>query len=258
MAGTAYSCFLLRKAVTRRTQKERSMRYGIYFTPPSDDPLTEHASAWIGRSVFTGEPVSHPKVDGLDLADIAELSAFPRRYGFHATLKAPFRLDAGCSEDGLLSMFHDFCRVTAPFAIPRLVVARLGSFIALVPEAPVAQLNALANNVVRTFEPMRAPLSAAEIARRKPERLGDRQRDYLNTWGYPYVFDEFRFHMTLTGPLDDDRADEVTAMLRAYFAPVLRNPVVVQSLGLYVQEQPDSDFIVRTFCPLSSENLVTA
>ncbi len=234
------------------------MRYAIYFSPPSDDPLTAHASAWIGRSVFTDERVGHPVVPGLSREDISELSAFPRRYGFHATLKAPFRLDAGCTEDGLITMFHDFCRVTTPLTIPRLVVARLGSFIALIPESPVAELNALAADVVRTFELMRAPLSEADIARRKPERLNDRQRTYLLDWGYPYVFDEFRFHMTLTGPLDDERADEVTALLRTYFASILRRPVMVKSLGLYVQEQPDSDFRVRTFCPLSSENLVTA
>ena len=234
------------------------MRYAIYFTPPPDDPLTGLANAWIGRSVFTGDHVGHSEVPGLRPEDVSDLSAFPRRYGFHATLKAPFRLDAGCSEDGLISLFHDFCRVTEPLTIPRLVVARLGSFIALVPEDPVPELNELAAKVVNTFEPMRAPLTETEIARRKPERLTDRQRANLDKWGYPYVFDEFRFHMTLTGPLDNARADEVLSILRNYFAPVLRKPVMVNSLGLFVQQRQDTDFTVRTICPLSSENLVTA
>lgn len=234
------------------------MRYAIYFTPPPGDPLVVRASAWIGRDAFTDEPVGHPDVPGLTAAAISELSAFPRRYGFHATLKAPFRLDAGATADGLVAMFNDFCRNQRPFAIPRLVVARLGSFIALVPESPVAELGALAARAVRAFEQVRAPLSEAELARRNPELLSEVQRTYLDQWGYPYVLDEFRFHMTLTGPLEDDRADEVTAILRSWFAPVLRNPVTVGSLGLCVQERPDSNFIVRSFCPLSSEKFATA
>ena len=234
------------------------MRFAVYFTPPPDDPLTVQANAWIGRNAFTGKPVRHPDIPELLPEEISELSAFPRRYGFHSTLKAPFHLHAGCSEGALVTWFHDFCRTTRPFTIPRLVVSRLESFIALVPENPIAELDELAANAVRTFEPMRAPLTEAEIARRKPDRLTENQREYLEKWGYPYVFDEFRFHMTLTGPLDNAKADEVTSILRTHFAPVLRKPVVVNSLGLFVQQRNDTDFIVRTICPLSSENLVTA
>ena len=37
--------------------------------------------------------------------------------------------------------------------------------------------------------------------------LTDRQEALLTQWGYPYVMEEFRFHITLTGALDPAHLD---------------------------------------------------
>lgn len=120
------------------------MRYAIYFTPSYSDPLTLAAASWLGRSIYSGEPVEHPAVRGLGIHEIAFHTALPRRYGFHATLKAPFHLRGDCTEAGLLRELMRFAGTLEPFELPRLVVGRLGDFYGLLPEAPCAALDYLA------------------------------------------------------------------------------------------------------------------
>jgi hypothetical protein len=93
----------------------------------------------------------------------------------------------------------------APVTIPSLEVRRLGGFIAVVPTEPSAALADLAAATVAALDPFRAPPSEAELARRRKARLSDRQEALLMKWGYPYVMEEFRFHLTLTGRLDRRR-----------------------------------------------------
>lgn len=184
------------------------MRYALYFTPPADDPLTGAAARWLGRDAFTGKALAP---DGQRPDGWESLVAEPARYGFHATLKAPFHLAGGQTETDLLSALDVFAAETPAFTMPRLKIGLLGSFFALVPDGDADALDRFAADVVRAFEPFRAPLSAADIARRKPETLPEPERTYLHDWGYPYVFDAFRFHMTLTGPVPAERQDEVAA-----------------------------------------------
>ena len=116
-----------------------------------------------------------------------------------------------------------------------LAVRRIGRFLALVPGAPLDALSDLARDAVRTFEPFRAPLTEAEIARRRPESLSPRQRALLARYGYPYVMEEFRFHLTLTGPLPPG-ADRVEAAAQAWFAPWLDQPFRVDDLCLFGED----------------------
>ena len=109
------------------------MRYALYFTPPASDPLTLSAQRWLGRNAFTGAALEQPTVTGFDAAALAGLTADPRRYGFHATLKAPFTLSEGRSEAELIAEIGRFVAETDAFDIPEVVVGRLGSFFALVP-----------------------------------------------------------------------------------------------------------------------------
>jgi hypothetical protein len=55
----------------------------------------------LGRDALSGESLSGFAIPGTDAQGWRELTAEPRRYGFHATLKAPFRLAAGLSADEL-------------------------------------------------------------------------------------------------------------------------------------------------------------
>lgn len=219
------------------------MRAAIYFTPPRDAPLTRLAAAWLGRDAFSDGPAPEP----------TPLVAEPARYGFHATMKPPFRLAEGRTLDELDEALADFCRRRRRAEIAQLELRRIGRFFALVPGAREPALHALADETVREFERFRAPLDVAELARRAPDRLTVRQREHLDRWGYPYVFDEFRFHMTLTGPVADEDAAAVEARLQERFAPALGRPLAIDGLALFVEPRPGEPFHVHALHSLSSD-----
>jgi len=206
-------------------------RYALYFAP-ADRRLWQAAAAWLGWDAEAGCAVEHPAVAGL-----AAATAAPRKYGFHATLKAPFRLAAGRSADDLAEALGHEAALLAPVELPGLGVAPLAErFLALRPEGNEAGLMRLAAEVVTRFEPFRAPASQAEIARRRPEALLPRQRDLLTAFGYPYVFEEFRFHMTLTGDLPAAELARLRPEAEAFFAPHLSRPFLVDQLCLFGED----------------------
>lgn len=223
------------------------MRYAIYYTPPQDDPLTRIAAAWLGRDAFTSETFA-PQADGsLPAAEIAYQTAAARRYGFHATLKAPFQLAEGQDERELTAALSAFCGQMQPFTGPRLAIRRLDGFLALVPAEPLARLDELARDVVVAFERFRAPLTEAELARRNPDALSPLQLKNLHQWGYPYVFEEFRFHMTLTGRVSDADAPRIMRAIEERLGPVLEEPLEVGTLALFVEPEPGAPFAVHSF-----------
>lgn len=226
------------------------MRYALYFTPARDHPLTRLASSWLGRDAFTGAAVTPPAVNGLSPAEIAFHTAAARRYGFHATLKAPFRLAAGETEASLIAAQSAFAAAMQPGAMPRLKITRIDGFFALVPSGPAPEMEAFAGEVVRAFDRFRAPLSPAETERRNPDALSAAEFANLTRWGYPYVFETFRFHMTLTGRVAAEHAARVEAALAAIFAPVLAEPVPLDSLALFVEPEPGAPFTVLAHVPL--------
>lgn len=228
------------------------MRAALYFAPAADHPLSLRAATWLGRDPWNGTSLERGPVGEADPAGVDELTAEPRRYGFHATLKPPFRLAEGLDIDGLRRRLAEFCRDRAPVLIPALRLERIGAFFALTPGEAVPALSALAADVVRQFEAFRAPPTEAEMARRKPERLTSRQREYLVAWGYPYVFDEFRFHMTLTGPVPELQREAMDAVLRARFAEFIGRPLLVDMICLFVEPEPPGDFLVDSAVPLTS------
>ncbi|MDE1993420.1 MAG: DUF1045 domain-containing protein [Rhizobiaceae bacterium] len=227
------------------------MRYALYFTPPEADPLNELAARWLGRDAFSNEILPATGV-GTPSADAQhEVTAEPRRYGFHATLKAPFELASSVTERDLLDVAADFAARTPAFAIPELVLGQLGHFFALVPAAVHQPLQEFAGRVVKTFEPFRAALSEADIARRKPEGLTEQERANLLRWGYPYVFDEFRFHMTLTGRVPAEQQAGIGALLRDRFASHTGKPLEISGLAVFVEEERGAPFIIRSWLPLA-------
>jgi putative phosphonate metabolism protein len=221
------------------------LRYAIYFSTEADHPLTRAAALWLGRDAFGTEV---PAATGRE-----ELVAEPARYGFHGTLKAPFQLHHGIDEASLLDAFDEFCAETPVFAIPEIVIGQLGAFFALVPGKDAhTGINGLAEACVRTFEPFRAPLSEADIARRKPDALPERQRRYLLDWGYPYVFEEFRFHMTLTGPVREADRSDVRSRLEMHFGAFAGKPLSVSHLALFVEPERGAPFDVQRIKPLKT------
>lgn len=227
--------------------KEEVMRYAIYFTPRRDDRLTRAAASWLGRDAFAGESVAAPTLAGLSPAEIAFHTAAARRYGFHATMRAPFHLAPGQSEEALIDAVERFCAGRAPVSLPQVTAARLSGFFAIVPARPSEPLQRLAGDVVTAFEPFRAPLTETDLQRRNPDSLSPAQLKNLYRWGYPYVFDEFRFHMTLTGRIATEDRLRVQAAIDEHFGALLLEPLDIASLALFVEPEPGAPFTVRSF-----------
>ena len=228
------------------------MRLAIFFTPPEGDPLTRAAARWLGRDAFSGQRLDREPVDGFPADEIGDLTADPRRYGFHATLKPPFRVAAGHNADEIVRSVTAFCAAACPLRISALRIERLGSFFALTPGGPAEPVMALAADVVRAFDVFRAPSSPEEIERRRPDRLPPRQRENLKNWGYPYVFDDFRFHMTLTGSVPRDRRDAMEEVLHRRFAAFVGKPLTIDALAVLAERDPPADFVVETRVPLGA------
>lgn len=224
------------------------MRYALYFTPAPDDPLTRAARSWLGRDAFTGETVGLNTPAGLTGEAFSEAISAPRRYGFHATLVAPFYLRDGLNESELVSSTDAFAQTIAPFTIPALVIGKMGNFFALTP-VETAGVSTLASAAVDHFERLRMPPTDAELARRKPELLSERQRRYLHRYGYPFVKEEFRFHMTLSGPVEAGVAAPIEKALEDRFGALLARPVEVSAVALFVEPEPGADFTVRSLHP---------
>ena len=228
------------------------MRYALYFTPAENDPLTVAAASWLGRDAFTGTEFPSPADAALDAADIRSLTADARRYGFHATLKAPFALREDRSESELIAALEEFCAANQAFEIPKLVVGQLGRFFALVPYGHYSELQDFTARVVEQFEPFRAPLSEADIARRKPENLSPPQRSYLQQYGYPYVMEEFRFHMTLTAQVGDELTAPMRQELERRFADFTYRPLAIDGIGLFIEPERGAPFSVLKRLPLAA------
>jgi putative phosphonate metabolism protein len=221
------------------------MRTAIYFTPAKNDPLTRRAAEWLGRDAFDRRPARDPD------PTIDVLVSEPARYGFHATLKAPFRLADGMTINDLDRELAALGRRMRAFSLGRLTITRLDSFFALTTRATLPLLLEAEEAIRMAFEPFRAPLTEHEVARRNPQSLSERQQANLSRWGYPHVGPDFRFHMTLTNSIvDEDEAAQVEKRLHSQFNPVLEVPVVIDALALFVEREPGAPFHVHSRHPL--------
>ena len=217
-------------------------RYAIYYTPAPGSGLDRFGAQLLGYDAFTGEDL--PFTDGiLQMSpDWRDLTRDPRKYGFHATLKAPLSLAPGKTEVELLAACEAFA--VTPRAIPviRPVIGSISGFIAVIPAEPSTELIRLAADCTREFDSFRAPLGTEDRARRNPSQLTPRQREHLDRWGYPYVMEDFRFHMTLTGRLDTERREPVLTMLRHRFSAIGLTMLAIDSIAVFRQENADSRF----------------
>ena len=217
-------------------------RYAVYYAPPKDSALWACAQRWLGRDCESGQTLDQTVPKGWTEADIAAATRSPRHYGFHATLKAPFRLAPQTSIRDLHQRLTAFAAAQQPFEAPPLEVSAIGPFLALTLSAPSPRMEALAAVAVQQLDELRAPLQEDELQRRLGSGLTTRQEDYLRAWGYPYVLEEFRFHMTLSGPLDPAPRERLRASLTELFRPHTTTPFKVGEICLYSQNQRDEPF----------------
>jgi putative phosphonate metabolism protein len=218
-------------------------RYAIYYAPKPDDPLSVAAGHWLGRDAFTGAMLDRPNLPEFAEIDVSALTSDPRHYGFHATLKAPFELSSDQTEEALMAALEDFCGGCQPFSAD-IAPQSISHFIAFRLMGSTDDMQALHEACVRAFEPFRAPLRDADIARRRKAALSPLQDERLLAFGYPYIFEDFRFHMTLTGAVRDEalRYRLVTA-LQAHFEAVT-GPHTFWGLSLFKQNSRDEGFVI--------------
>jgi putative phosphonate metabolism protein len=217
-------------------------RYAIYYVPEHGSDLDRFGTELLGYDACTGDDLAFP--DGiLHMApDWRELTRDPRKYGFHATLKAPHSLAPGKTEAELLAACEAFANTPRPIPVIKPVIGSISGFIAVVPAEASGELKRLAADCVIEFDSFRAPLAAEDRARRNPSMLTPRQRDHLDRWGYPYVMQDFRFHMTLTGRLATERREPVLTMLKDRFSALDLRTLSIDRIALFRQDDADSRF----------------
>lgn len=224
-------------------------RYAIYYAPDPGSALDRFGAELIGYDARLGIDVPFPSGVGLP-SDWLDITRDPRKYGFHATLKAPMALAPGRSESELLAACDSFAAIPRAIPVFAPVVQSIDGFLAVIPGAHCPDLQDLAADCVRAFDGFRAALTEQDRARRNPSKLTPRQRDFLDRWGYPYVFEEFRFHMTLTGRVSAERQCLLGDMLRNRFRDSGIDRLPVDRLVLFRQSDADGRFRIIGRWPL--------
>ena len=219
-----------------------TIRYAVYFAPHRDCPWRAFGASWLGRDEIQDAPWPRP-AEGGGTADIAAWTAGPRRYGFHATLKAPFRLSHGHSADDLLARLRQLARQQRCVPLGRLEPVWMDGFVALVPAAAPPALQSLAAACVTELDELRAPATQAERERRSIPADDVRGRELLERYGYPHVLERFRFHMTLTGPVAAPVAQEIIARVTPAVDRLNEQaPLTLDRLCLFAQPSPHASF----------------
>jgi putative phosphonate metabolism protein len=219
-----------------------SPRYAIYFCPSPDAPLYGQGSQWLGRDAATGAELDPDLPRHIQHEEWLRATNSPRRYGFHATLKPPFRLTKDAAYEDLKTALHQFAESRDSFIAPSLCIGTLGRFIALTLSTPSDEFQKLAAECVSEFDRFRAPASDAELNKRMRDSLSPREREHILRWGYPYVFDTWKFHMSLTGSLPSEALPLLEDYLCQRFAPVYKEPLLGDSICIFYESQPGAQF----------------
>ena len=222
---------------------QTTARYAVYFAPGPEDRWWEAGSKWLGRCARTGMAMDQPAVTGIEPVQLAELTQAPRRYGWHATLKAPFSLATGCA---LADLQHQLNRIAcqhSSFLLPPLRVEHMDTFLALVLDGDDSAVQHMGAMCVTALHSLAAPLPDSEVVRRRGAGLTARQEELLQAWGYPHVLDQFRFHMSLTGSLralSPAQRESLRQGAVSHFQSL--QPLRFEALDLFVEISPGSPF----------------
>ncbi|MBE0583134.1 MAG: DUF1045 domain-containing protein [Desulfofustis sp.] len=233
-----------------RSVDER-LRLAVYFAPAPESALAGAARRWLGRAADDARPRGGLMVPGVPAQRLNHYRAAPFHYGFHATIKPPFYPRDGVAIKDVQDSLIGFCAAHSAIVLPPLQVAAIKDFLCLRPVGPCAEIDQLAADLVELLDPFRRPAGTAELARRRRASLSVRQEELLQRWGYPYLFDEFRFHLSLTGPVPDDQDREILQrFLEGHFTAALGAAVLVDRLSLFIEDD-GQPLIQRFSCPLA-------
>lgn len=223
----------------------RNVRIALYYAPPAASAWWREGCEWLGRDAQSGLE-SH-----VNRSTRAWTQA-PRRYGWHATIVAPFHCARGVTPADVLAAARAWAGTVLRFDTP-VSVEEMKRFVAL--RAKHAEdderLRALAASALNVIAPLRARPSAESIERRTSPGMNARQIALLREWGYPYVLDEYRFHMTLSDSLDDAQAR--ASIVSEWTQRIERlGPLPVHGAALFVESEPGAPFTLWQRLPFAN------
>lgn len=212
-------------------------RFAIYYAPSTDSALWQKAEQWLNADVLSRTQTQ------IDPEEFLAATQSARRYGFHATIMAPMRLAPGKSAADLITEIAAYAKSCAPVELGTLELHNLGGFLALIPKHQSAELTKFAGTTLSRFQNLRAPLTDIERRKRLAAGLSQHQTELLDQYGYPYVMDEFRVHLTLTDKLSEPHTTLMRDLAQDWFGPVLNAPFWLDRLVIYREPAPGADFI---------------
>lgn len=220
-------------------------RHAAYFAPAFNSQAWDLGSQWLGRCARNSTLLEQPKLEKISSELFENLTRTPRLYGWHATLKAPFELNLNLRPEELRAAFKQLAHNTvASFHLP-LKLVELGDFLALVPSQPSPDLQKFAERCVRELHSFALPLSESELQRRTRADLTDRQKELLGEWAYPFVMEQFQFHLTLSGSLqhiEQQVKEDLKTAAQTWFAPLLEDGLLIDSVTWFTQDQKNGNF----------------
>jgi putative phosphonate metabolism protein len=220
-----------------------SMRHAIYYAPAHSSPWWTFGAGWLGRDESHDGTPPEFAAPMLPAADRHHITTQARRYGFHATLKAPFHLRAGVTPAELLARTRSLAHRLRPVPLSPLQVRRLGPYVVLLTPDHHTAVSDLASACVIELDDLRQPLTPDEIARRQPATLDARELELLHRYGYPHVLERFRFHLTLTDPVSEAQAAQVTQAVSAQVARLnTQTPLSLDRLCIFEEPAPGQPF----------------
>ena len=225
-------------------------RYAIYFSPYPDTFLDKVGSRWLGWNPKKGKITNHSKIKNPKFVDLKSITEKARIYGLHGTLKAPFVLKEKYSYKDLISDVELISKRHRKFIIRNLVLKKLGSFYALVPERSTKALKSLADDCVSSLDKFRKPPSSTELEKRRSNGLDFQEEVNLKKWGYPYVFNKYKFHITLTGEIRLGEEKNIRETIELNFQKVIGYPLPFLDICLFGQRDD------RYFCELKRFSLL--
>lgn len=218
-------------------------RYAIYFTPAHGSPWWQWGAHWLGRDERDNLLLEQPALTAITPQTLRQWTEYPRRYGFHATLKAPFSLADRCTRETLEARIRILAKTLKSVPLGPLRAVPMDGFVALAPHSATDALMALAAACVTSLDDLRAPLTSADLSRRRPEQLDPRALELLQTYGYPMVLERFQLHFTLGAPLTEEMAQTVASAVEAPVEILNATcPMVLDRLCLFVEPFPGASF----------------
>ena len=207
-------------------------RYAIYYVPRLESDLGQFGNAWLGYDPVSGKDIPRPTVQGMTSQEIVSITKGAGRYAFHGTLRSPFKLRKNRSLSSLDKALQSFAAKVHPIICGPLSIRSIGRFLALVPDDPENQIPGLAEKCMRAFDNFRLAPGKQELDRRRQAGLTDIQEQLLLRWGYPFVMEEFRFHLTLSDKLEGMDLIRYQALLEKHCNGLCKEPFVIDEIAL--------------------------